>query len=488
MAYDLSDYLAPGGTQAYMLDNGSGSELCQSVRQPSGYTRFLKNQHYETLWVDNLFVYRGLDTSGLPGEVYALFTGDRYGSAWAKRFVSVGVVFERVADVRHYDANGTLLRTDAHVVTYLKLAQHFTVLTIQETGQSVADVLLFEQAFDAGMATVYERYYFAKGLGLVKFDFTGSPPFHSRFSGFTQVKPVFVPMPNFSEPVPPPIEKVSPPMPTPLIPLGQFTLTAVPGSYINVRDQPATTGRDIGDLHPGDVVTLYSPDALGWVHLTTPTFEGWVSRQDGKVQFTPLPPVKPALASIIDVSEAQGIIDWQKVKAAGVQTVIIRASQGTAQVDTRFHLNINGALLAGLEIGVYHALIASSDGAQQAAHFLKTIEAFRADLGLPLVIDVELQNGRTPTQIADTLYAMADALAKATGVLPMIYTTAGFFNGQVGSQHDAYFADLPLWVANWRTSGNPVLPRCWQHYAYWQYSSTGKVDGIQGRVDLSRKR
>lgn len=192
--------------------------------------------------------------------------------------------------------------------------------------------------------------------------------------------------------------------------------------------------------------------------------------------------------TIIDVSQAQGIIDWPRVKAAGVKTVIIRASQGTKQVDSAFHANIDGAEDAGLDVGCYHALIASSDGVLQAQHFVKEVGLFLPDLALPLAIDVELQNGMTPRRIADTLYAMAQELAHASGNPPMIYTSAGFFNGQVGDQHDAYFADLPLWLANWRTSGKPVLPRCWRDYAYWQYSSSGHVDGINGRVDLSRKR
>lgn len=290
MSYDLSEYLAPDGAQPYTLDSG---ELCRSVRQPSGYTRFLKNQHYETLWVDNLFMYRGLDTSGLPGEVYALFTGERYGSAWARRFMSVGDVFERVADVRHYDASGRYLRTDAQVVTYLKLAQHFTVLTLDETQQSVADVLLFEQAFDAAMKTVYEQYYFAKGLGLVKFDFFGDPPFHSRFSGFTPIKPEFVPMPNFSEPVPPPIEKESKPVSTIQPPTSggvKAALAKLPGAYVNVRSEPDATASTIrGTLNRDEVVTAYVNDssAPGWVYVEAFPVTGWVSLQNGAVQFVP---------------------------------------------------------------------------------------------------------------------------------------------------------------------------------------------------------
>lgn len=73
-----------------------------------------------------------------------------------------------------------------------------------------------------------------------------------------------------------------------LTPLGEFTLTSIPGAWINVRTRPATGATDLGDLHVGDVCTLYAPDALGWVYVTTPTLEGWVFRQNGAVVFTPV--------------------------------------------------------------------------------------------------------------------------------------------------------------------------------------------------------
>lgn len=73
-----------------------------------------------------------------------------------------------------------------------------------------------------------------------------------------------------------------------LTPLGQFTLTAIPGSYINARTRPTTGAPDVGDLRKGDVVTLYSPQALGWQFVASPTVEGWVSLQNGAVVFTPL--------------------------------------------------------------------------------------------------------------------------------------------------------------------------------------------------------
>lgn len=90
-------------------------------------------------------------------------------------------------------------------------------------------------------------------------------------------------------------------MTTPLTAVGTFTLSAIPASYITVRDQPSVSGNEVGRLHVGDAATLWQPEALGWVYLTTPTLEGWVSRQGGYVRFTPLAGDMPAWTVKLDV-------------------------------------------------------------------------------------------------------------------------------------------------------------------------------------------
>jgi GH25 family lysozyme M1 (1,4-beta-N-acetylmuramidase) len=344
----------------------------------------------------------------------------------------------------------------------------------------------------AAFLQAYVRLFAALNMPLMLFSFDDWMPgstegfgIHDAPEILASIASINAAYPLKEPPVPVPIPD-HPPIPAPTEGGVPATLTHVPALFVNLRAQPG--GAIIGDLRVGETFTTYPTHRKDeWLYVARDGdgAHGWVSTQGGNVTFTP---VTPAPASIIDVSQAQGVIDWPRVKAAGVKTAILRASQGLTQVDTRFVTNANAALAAGLEIGVYHALIASSDGAKQAVHFLKTIEAFREDLALPLVIDVELQNGQSPKQIADTLFAMAEDAESATGQLPMLYTSSGFFNGQVGGQHDEYFADLPLWIAHWTKAAKPLLPRCWHDYAYWQYSDKGKIDGIQGNVDLSRKR
>jgi len=187
----------------------------------------------------------------------------------------------------------------------------------------------------------------------------------------------------------------------------------------------------------------------------------------------------------IDVSEAQGVIDWQQVARSGVRAAYIRATQGTAQVDARFHENAQNAAQAGISVGFYHPLIASQDGTAQAAHFLKQIEAHPYQL--PPAIDVELDNGQTPAVIADRLYAMATAVEALIQRRPVIYTSWGFWSSKVGGQHDSYFGNCKLWIANYTDASKPLIPRGWSTYWLWQYTSSGSVTGIKGRVDLNRR-
>jgi uncharacterized protein YraI len=78
-----------------------------------------------------------------------------------------------------------------------------------------------------------------------------------------------------------------PPLPT-IKPAGTFTLTKMPSTWVNVRAYPDLVGADVGDLHKGDSMTLYTPEVNGWVFVESGNVRGWVSRQNGAVDFTAL--------------------------------------------------------------------------------------------------------------------------------------------------------------------------------------------------------
>ena len=96
--------------------------------------------------------------------------------------------------------------------------------------------------------------------------------------------------------------------------------------------------------------------------------------------------------TFIDVSEHQGLIDWDKVKAAGIDGVIIRAGYGRGNIDKEFHHNINGAILAGIKnIGIYWFSYAFKEGMGivEASYCKALLKDYKKNINLPVFFDWE---------------------------------------------------------------------------------------------------
>lgn len=192
-------------------------------------------------------------------------------------------------------------------------------------------------------------------------------------------------------------------------------------------------------------------------------------------------------ATVIDVSQHQGVIDWQRVASKGVLGAYVRATMGVAGFDARL---IDNAWAGDyLPTGFYHLLRPEHEGAQQAQHFLDALLLYQLPT-LPYAVDVELdgsdvQKPQTPERIAHVLRDFILKMEQITGAKPVIYTGAWFWNPKVGGQHDALFAQCPLWIAEYGTD-SPRLPRGFETYWLHQYTSSGTIDGITGRVDMNR--
>lgn len=192
------------------------------------------------------------------------------------------------------------------------------------------------------------------------------------------------------------------------------------------------------------------------------------------------PPNRPEPARGIDVSNLQGAIDFKKVRRDGIRFVYVKAGEGDWK-DPRFLLNVKDAAAAGLEVGAYQFLRPKPGrtGAQEAAHFLARLDD--AGLGkhdLRPVLDVEatkLERGGTMSYVQSFVSAM-----RAHGHKPIIYTGTWFWTPQVGDEDFG----CPLWIAAYQ-SHEPALPKPWKDYVIWQHSSSGRVAGIGGDVDLN---
>lgn len=199
------------------------------------------------------------------------------------------------------------------------------------------------------------------------------------------------------------------------------------------------------------------------------------------------PGVETALG--IDVSVYQGEIDWQKVADAGIDFAIIRVgargygSAGKMIADTRYTQNIQGALDAGLDVGVYYfsQAITVEEARQEAAYVIEHVKDY--PLTYPVVFDWERQNvagSRTQTvPSVSTMCQMANAFCAditAAGYQAMVY-----FNLSEGyKQYDlSQLMSYPFWLAQYNS-----VPTFYYDFDMWQYTSSGRVPGIYGNVDM----
>ncbi len=193
----------------------------------------------------------------------------------------------------------------------------------------------------------------------------------------------------------------------------------------------------------------------------------------------------------IDVSYWQSGIDWPKVRAAGMRFVFIRAGDGERYTDPTFAINWSGAGNAGLLRGAYHFFRPSQHAERQANTFLKVLQSASATLELPAVLDLEVPEGQSTDRIVGRAKSWLDAVESALGRKPIIYSNLSFLRTYfvVAGGPPAWVNDYPLWIAwypnNYVEGMSPPLPPGWFRWTFWQYSQTGRVNGINTAVDLN---
>lgn len=182
----------------------------------------------------------------------------------------------------------------------------------------------------------------------------------------------------------------------------------------------------------------------------------------------------------IDISHHQKNIDWGKVIDSGIEFVIIKATEGVDYVDDMFLDHYNNAKKAGLKIGVYHYVTPSTieDAKAEAADFLKAIKGLKFDI--PPVLDFEEDrkvDKITLTKIALTwLWVVEEALK----IKPLFYSYPNFIQTKIIA---ADLKDYPLWIAHYDVKEPKIAP--WDKWKFWQYTSSGTIPGINGRVDMN---
>ncbi len=190
----------------------------------------------------------------------------------------------------------------------------------------------------------------------------------------------------------------------------------------------------------------------------------------------------------IDVSRFQGKIDWKKVADAGVDFAIIRAglrgtTEGKLLQDDMFEDNIEGALANGIDVGVYFysQALNEEEAMEEVQIILDLIEPYQ--IKYPVVIDVESaesDSARTANLSSDSYEAavktFCDAVSQA-GYTPMVYGNVKSFTLLMDA---ADVDNYDIWIAYY---GLPLYYP--YHFDIWQFTSSGRIDGIEGDVDLN---
>lgn len=190
----------------------------------------------------------------------------------------------------------------------------------------------------------------------------------------------------------------------------------------------------------------------------------------------------------IDVSKFQGNIEWNKVKADGVEFVFIRVGlrgYGTGAIveDEMFEKNIKGAINAGLKVGVYFfsEAITKEEAIEEAEFVLEKIKNY--NVTLPVVLDVEEIAGAdarneslSKEKLTDVCLTFLERIEQE-GYKPMVYGNVKCMVSMIDYEK---LSKYDFWYAYY--NDEIYIP---YNVSGWQYSSTGRVDGITGDCDLN---
>lgn len=288
---------------------------------------------------------------------------------------------------------------------------------------------------------------------------------------------------------------------------GYVHVTSAPDK-LNVRSKPSTSSKIIGTIDHGKSVNIidsvakitkiYDKDSKSYTNVVTdPWYKisysngyGYVSADHNYVKLSnedkPYQPSNSTAIKGIDVSYHQGDIDWKKVKNSGVKFAIIRAGSGTKK-DIKFKSNIEGALNAGIEVGIYwfsnaYTVNSVKDEAQKC---MEVISPYKNELSFPVFFDYEeytiksAQDNKVNLSLSSVSNICETFLSKlkSNGYKCGIYTNKTvskfYLSDNLRNSYD-------FWIAQYSDKCN-----YWGKYIMWQYSQSGKVDGISGNVDLN---
>lgn len=188
---------------------------------------------------------------------------------------------------------------------------------------------------------------------------------------------------------------------------------------------------------------------------------------------------------VIDVSEFQGNVDYEKVKADGVEGVVIRAGYGKGNIDDKFTNNIKNAIAAGLNIGIYWFSYAyTEEMARKEAHYCNdVINPYKEHINLPVFFDWEYDSMKYAKKNGvDAGKTLITAMTKefCKEITDLGYSAGYYLNLDYSKNYydEQELTEYKRWFARYVKTE--------QKDCYlWQNSDKGSVNGISGNVDTN---
>ena len=187
----------------------------------------------------------------------------------------------------------------------------------------------------------------------------------------------------------------------------------------------------------------------------------------------------------IDVSMWNGSINWSEVASSGISFAIVRcgyrgSSTGALVKDSKVGTNVTGARNAGLKVGLYFfsQAINEAEAVEEASMAVQIAKSY--GISMPIFLDVESSGGRgdsiSVSQRTANIVAFCRTVQNA-GLSAGVYANTNWFSEKINVSS---LTSYHIWLAQYAAS--PTYSR--SRYDIWQYSSTGRVNGISGDVDL----
>ena len=197
----------------------------------------------------------------------------------------------------------------------------------------------------------------------------------------------------------------------------------------------------------------------------------------------------------IDVSEWNGLINWEFVRRSGIEFAMIRigyrgyGTEGNFKEDPYFRINMQGAKNAGLKVGVYFftQAVNKEEAIEEANWVMNTLNqsGYTYQLDYPIAIDTEKSGAPNNSGRADNLDVPTRTIVckafcetiQQNGYTPMIYASRNWFYDNLNMNELNQF---DIWLAQYNNVADYT-----GHYEIWQYTSKGTIPGVNGYVDFN---